>query len=253
VARSSGTAARAALLVAAALVAAGCAGGRRAASPPPASAAPTDAVRLEGYPAFAATVVVPSVAVRAQPSASSRLVTNLPRVNENGAPQTFLVKSEQVDDTRHAWLRVLLPIRPNGSTGWVRAADVNVQGIPYALVVHVRSFRIDLLEDGARTASYPIGVGLQNTPTPTGEYYVKELIKPVDQNTVYGHYVFGLNGFSNVIKDWPQGGVIGIHGTNDPATIGRRVSHGCIRLRNADIETLARTLPLGTPVRVLDD
>jgi lipoprotein-anchoring transpeptidase ErfK/SrfK len=119
----------------------------------------------------------------------------------------------------------------------------------YSLVVHLRSFHLDLLDDGRHVATYPIGVGAQNTPTPSGDYYIKELIQPPDPNTIYGHYVFGLNGFSNVLLDWPQGGVLGIHGTNDLSSIGHTVSHGCIRTTNAVIDKLASILPLRTVPR----
>jgi len=165
---------------------------------------------------------------------------------------TFLVKDQHVDASGDTWYKVLLPIRPNGSMGWVRSQDVDVAGLRYSLVVRLRSFRLDLLYDGRLQATYPIGVGAENTPTPSGDYYIKELLRPPDQNTIYGHYVFGLSGFSNVLLNWPQGGVLGIHGTNDVGSIGRRVSHGCIRTPNVVIDHLARILPLGTPVRVED-
>lgn len=216
----------------------------------PAAAPATD---LRGYPSYAAGVIVPKIAVYAAPASNSRVVATLAQRNENGAPQTFLVKGRAKDASNGWWYQVMLPVRPNGSKGWVRASDVKVVGLHYALVVHLRSFHIDLLTDGRRTSVFRIGVGTQNTPTPSGEYYVKELIQPPNPNTIYGHYVLGLSGFSNVLKNWPDGGVIGIHGTNDLRSIGRRVSHGCIRMSNADIERLARTLPLGTPVTVRSD
>ncbi len=209
-----------------------------------------DAPAFAGFPAYAATVVVPKIDVHAQPSEASGTVVRLGRVNENGAPQTFLLRSIQRGLDGRAWYNVFLPIRPNGSSGWVRADDVDISGLRYALVVHLVSLRLDLLDTGRRVETFRIGVGTQNTPTPLGHYYVKELIRPPDQETVYGHYVLGLSGFSNVLLNWPDGGVIGIHGTNNPDSIGRRVSHGCIRLANANIERLAKLLPLGTPVSV---
>jgi hypothetical protein len=209
-------------------------------------------VTLAGYPAYAATVRGASIDVRSAPSARAVVVVRLPRTNENGAPQTFLIKGKAADPSGAMWYHVLLPIRPNGSMGWIRASDVDVAGLRYSLVVHLRSFHLDLFDNDRFVASYPIGVGADNTPTPSGSYYIKELIQPPDPNTIYGHYVFGLNGFSNVLLDWPQGGVLGIHGTNDLGSIGRRVSHGCIRTTNAAIDHLASILPLGTPVRVED-
>jgi len=208
---------------------------------------------LQGYPSYAATVVTPSVDVHTAPSGSSAVHAHLPRRNENGAPQTFLVEGSAGDTSGHTWYRVMLPIKPNGSSGWVPATAVRVTGIHDALVVYLRSFRLDLLVDKRVVRRFAIGVGKDNTPTPSGVYYIKELIRPPNQNTIYGHYVLGLNGFSNVLVHWPDGGVIGIHGTNDMRSIGRQVSHGCIRMSNADITYLAHLLPLGTPVSVRND
>jgi lipoprotein-anchoring transpeptidase ErfK/SrfK len=209
-----------------------------------------DVPAFAGFPAYAATVVVPQIDVHVNPSDASGVIVRLNNRNENGAPQTFLLRTATRGLDGRAWYNVLLPIRPNGSTGWIRADDVNITGLRYALVVHLAAFRLDLFDNNHRVASFPIGVGTQNTPTPDGHYYVKELIRPPDPNTVYGRYVLGLSGFSNVLVNWPDGGVIGIHGTNDPSGIGRRVSHGCIRMANENITRLAHLLPLGTPVTV---
>ena len=215
------------------------------------TATPTPgAPAFAGFSAYAATVIVPRIDVHSQPSDTSALIVRLNRFNENHAPQTFLLRRTERGLDGQAWYDVLLPIRPNGSVGWVRADDVDITGLRYALVVHLAAFHIDLFDNNRRTATFPIGVGTQNTPTPAGQYYVKELIQPPDPNTVYGVYVLGLSGFSNVLVNWPDGGVIGIHGNDDPSAIGRRVSHGCIRMRNDDVTRLAHLLPLGTPVTI---
>jgi lipoprotein-anchoring transpeptidase ErfK/SrfK len=232
-------------------------------SPPPRSAAPAttgaagpapprsvpDTDALDGYPAYAAVLRRESI-VRAEPGDTGASVATFDVRNENGAPQTFLIDDEVVVDDA-IWYRVLLPIRPNGTTGWVQRRDVRVVGLRYHLEVHLQAFRADLFDGEHLVRSIEIGVGTDQTPTPGGTYFIKELLRPPDQETIYGHYVFGLSGFSNVLLDWPGGGVLGIHGTNDPdGTIGRKVSHGCVRMRNADIEYLAGILPLGTPVAV---
>jgi lipoprotein-anchoring transpeptidase ErfK/SrfK len=199
----------------------------------------------ESFDSYAAVVNRPSIDIRHDPTDPRPFLT-LDRTNENGAPQTFLIR-----ETRADWYHVLLPVRPNGSTGWVRAADVDVVGLPYHLVVDTTAYRLDLYEGITLRRSIHIGVGTDQTPTPGGLYYIKELLRPPDQDTVYGHYVFGLSGFSNVLVDWPGGGVLGIHGTNDPGhSLGRQVSHGCVRMDNDDIEYLASILPLGTPVEI---
>ena len=166
--------------------------------------------------------------------------------NENGAPLVFLVEQDQGD-----WLQVLLPVRPNGSTGWVRAADVSVATNPYRVDIALGAHTLAVYEGDTLLAEHPIGVGTASTPTPGGKYYIKELLEPPDPGGPYGVYAYGLSGFSNVLDEFNGGdGVIGIHGTNDPSSIGSDVSHGCIRLTNEAITEMVGILPLGTPVHI---
>ncbi|RIK09374.1 MAG: L,D-transpeptidase [Acidobacteria bacterium] len=202
-----------------------------------------------GFESTIAITIVDSLKVFESPDESSAVKVELPRQNEHGVDQVFLVK-----ESRDAWLRVLLPIRPNGTTGWVRIRDLKITGTNYRLRVHVGEKKIELLERGKLVTQFPTAIGKQNTPTPGGEYYLKELLKPKKQNGPYGSYAYGLSGFSNVLESFNGGaGVIGIHGTNDPSSIGKEVSAGCIRMKNEDIEQLVGILPLGTPVEILAD
>lgn len=167
--------------------------------------------------------------------------------NENGAPLVFLVKEQSGD-----WLNVHLPVRPNGSTGWVKAADVSVASNPYRMEIQLSAHRLTVYKQQEVVLDEPIGVGTAEAPTPGGSYYIKELLQPPDPNGAYGPYAYGLSGFSNVLTDFAGGdGVIGVHGTNEPDAIGTDVSHGCIRLRNEAISELAPVLPLGTPVTIV--
>jgi len=93
-------------------------------------------------------------------------------------------------------------------------------------------------------------VGKSSTPTPAGHFYIRERIKALQGNTIYGPYAFGTSDYST-LSEWPGGGIVGIHGTNEPQLIPGRPSHGCIRLTNAKVTQLWRLMPLGTPVRVL--
>jgi lipoprotein-anchoring transpeptidase ErfK/SrfK len=86
-------------------------------------------------------------------------------------------------------------------------------------------------------------------PTPAGSFYVRELIRVPSPGGLYGPFAFGTSAYS-VLSDWPGGGVVGIHGTNEPALIPGRPSHGCIRVPNPQIRRLARLMPIGTPVRI---
>jgi len=166
--------------------------------------------------------------------------------NENGAPLVFLVQEDRGD-----WLRVLLPVRPNGSTGWIRAADVRLGRHGYRIVVELAAHRITVTDGANVMLTEAIGVGTSSTPTPGGLYYLKELLRPPSPNGPYGPYAYGLSGFSDQLTSFAGGeGVIGIHGTSDPSSIGKNVRFGCIRMSNAGITRMAARLPLGTPVEI---
>ena len=123
----------------------------------------------------------------------------------------------------------------------------------YRIELSLTQRRLVLFEGPSVVMDEPIGVGANQTPTPGGIYYLKELLRPPDPGGFYGPYAYGLSGFSNVLTEFAGGeGVIGLHGTNDPSSVGRSVSNGCIRLTNATITRLVEEvgLPLGTPVVV---
>ena len=219
------------------------------------SAAPTPAPEGSQAPApqdladgraLIATAAVDVVDVRDGPDETLPVVHELANPLPRGAPRTFLVEQRQGD-----WFEVLLPVRPNGSTGWIRAEDVTLSQTGYAIAVDRADFELRLSRDGERVLTSPIAYGTQDTPTPGGRFYVTELLRPPDPDGVYGTYAFGLSGFSDVLLDFAGGeGVIGIHGTNDPGSIGTRVSAGCIRLPDDVVIELAGLLPLGTPVTI---
>lgn len=177
---------------------------------------------------------------------AERPFVTLDHPTSTGGPLVFLVKGETSER-----VRVLLPIRPNGSTGWIPTRSVELRSHAFRIEVRLGAKRITVLDGDDVFLRAPVGIGRRDTPTPGGTYYIKELLKAPDPNTVYGTYAYGLSGFSNRLTSFAGGdAVIGIHGTNDPSTIGQTVSHGCIRMRNEDIEKLVPVLPLGTPVQI---
>lgn len=195
-------------------------------------------------PATVATAVVRSVPVTDEPGGPT--VRTLKNPTDTGAPLTFLVVQQQGKD-----LQVILPVRPNGSRGWIATENVKLSADPYRVVVELGAHRLQAFNGAEVVLDAPIGVGTAETPTPGGTYFIKELLKTSRPGGPYGPYAYGLSGFSNVLTDFAGGtGVIGIHGTNEPQLVGRDVSHGCIRLRNEDILTLVPVLPLGTPVEI---
>lgn len=166
-----------------------------------------------------------------------------------GIPIVFLVKDETTDR-----VEVYLPVRPNGSTGWVDKADVDLAPVRHRIEVEIAAHVLRVYDRDTLLLEEPVGVGREDRPTPGGVYYIKELLQPPNPNGPYGVYAYGLNGFSNVLESFNGGqGVIGIHGTNEPDKIGQDVSSGCIRLHNDVITRLVEEigLPLGTPVEIL--
>ena len=150
--------------------------------------------------------------------------------------------------------QVLLPTRPNGSRGWIRADRVDLLRHNFAIRVELDGFRLTVLDHEEVVLEVPVGVARDNAPTPRGRYYTTELIRPPDPDSAYGAYAYGLSGFSDTFVTFNGGpGQLGIHGTNDPDSIGTNVSSGCIRMRNDDIVRMVEELkvPTGVPVEVL--
>jgi lipoprotein-anchoring transpeptidase ErfK/SrfK len=220
-------------------------GGDNPSTAPSATQATTPA---DPYRSTVAQAVVPKVAVYAEPGAATPTQT-IDAPADPPRPLVFLVQEERPP----IWLKVLLPVRPNGSSGWIRAADVRLTEHDYRMVINLDAHRIVVTKGPNVIVDAPIGVGRAQTPTPGGLYYIKELLQPPNPNTVYGPYAYGLSGFSDALKSF-QGGeaVIGVHGTNDPAGLGQDVSHGCIRMPNDQIIKLVEQvkLPLGVPVEI---
>lgn len=212
-------------------------------SPAPTTLSPSESEPI--FPAYGVTATSEKVDVYSGPDGD--VVHTLSSPQPSGAPLTFLLDSRDGD-----WLKVLLPVRPNGSTGWIRAGDGEVLGLPYRIDVSRGEHVVRLYRFGELVETYPAGIGTQNTPTPGGTFYLKELLAPTNEDGAYGPYAYGLSGFSTTLDSFAGGdAVIGLHGTNAPSSVGRDVSSGCIRLRNEDITALAGLLPLGTPVHIL--
>ncbi|MCC5948780.1 MAG: L,D-transpeptidase family protein [Nitriliruptoraceae bacterium] len=214
--------------------------------PDPAGAAEEPSAPEELPGNLVATSVVDDIEVFADPTEDAERTHTLAHPTDRGAPRVFLVEQLQDD-----WIEVLLPVRPNGSVGWIRADDVTLASNPYDVEVDLAAFELTIERAGELVLTADIGFGADDTPTPGGRYYLIELLQPPDPNGLYGPFAYGLSGFSDVHLDFAGGeGVIGIHGTNQPDSIGRSVSNGCIRVHNDVITEMAEFLPLGTPVTI---
>lgn len=183
-------------------------------------------------------------------SPSAKPVRAFTRITPLVSQQVFLLQRQVLGEDGATWFRALLPIRPNGSTGFIPGKDLVVRTTLYRLDLDRRRFMLKLYEGCRLVRTFRVGIGTGRTPTPVGQFYLTSLIELPDPATMYGPYAYGLSGYSEVLESWKFGGIIGLHGTNDPSSIGRRSSHGCIRMNNRDIRALVRILPLGTPIEI---
>jgi L,D-transpeptidase catalytic domain len=169
--------------------------------------------------------------------------------NVNRYPTVFGVLAAVVDrNCKARWYRVQLPLKPNGATGFVRAAALELQTVRTRIVVDVSARRLTLFEGDKPALVATVAVGTPATPTPTGRYYVNQRLVPTDPSGPFGPGAVGISAFSNVLTGWAQGGPVAIHGTNEPWSIGHAVSNGCIRLPNATLRRVFAVAYAGTPV-----
>jgi L,D-transpeptidase-like protein len=193
--------------------------------------------------------VLRPVQARSAPRMDAAPVGQLETLTPEGTANIVLAVGRRNADGR-LWVRVRLPVLPNNTTGWVpRDALGGYVEVRTHLVVDLGRLTATLLEHGRPIFRARIGIGQPRWPTPRGNFYIRNKLSGFD-NAFYGPIAFGTSARSAVLTDWPAGGFVGIHGTNRPEILPGRVSHGCIRLRNADILALARLMPVGTPVTI---
>lgn len=185
--------------------------------------------------------------VFAEPSTDAEIVTTIDATTELGSASTLLVVDQQED-----WIEVALPIRPNGSTGWIPAAAAELRGNTYRIHVDLEARTLSLFDGEAVLVETPVAIGSDENPTPAGTYFVTDLVDTGDAAGAYGPFAFGLSGHSETLSEFAGGdGQLGIHGTNDPSSIGQPVSHGCVRVPNDTIAQMVDLIPLGTPVTIV--
>jgi lipoprotein-anchoring transpeptidase ErfK/SrfK len=149
------------------------------------------------------------------------------------------------------WAEVELPVRPDGSVGWIRWSEVTLRHTSYRIVVDLDARTLTLYNAATTVLSTPVAVGAPATPTPVASTYVWELVRPDDPTGPYGPYILGLALFSDAYAVFNGGDAqIGIHGNDEPDSIGEAASHGCVRVANPLAVRLASVVPLGTPVTI---
>jgi hypothetical protein len=190
------------------------------------------------------------VAARERPAAGSPVIARIDTRTPEGTDNLVSVLGRRRDAAGRLWVRARLPVLPTGAVGWVpRRALGGYTAVDARLDVDLDRLRLTLRRGGRRVLVAPIGVGMPGWETPRGAFYIRNKLTRY-RSPAYGPVAFGTSARSEAATDWPAGGFVGIHGTDRPDLLPGRVSHGCVRLRNADIRRLARLLPIGTPVRV---
>lgn len=176
----------------------------------------------------------------------ARLRTRTPEGTDN----LVLVERRTRDARGRVWVEARLPVLPNGTTGWVpRDRLGGYRTVRTHLVVDLRKLTATLTSSGRRIFRAPVGVGLPQWPTPRGRFYIRNKLVRY-RSSFYGPLAFGTSARSTVLTDWPDGGFVGVHGTDRPDLIPGQISHGCIRMSNSDIVRLGRLMPVGTPLTI---
>ncbi|MDQ6748172.1 MAG: L,D-transpeptidase [Candidatus Dormibacteraeota bacterium] len=189
--------------------------------------------------------------IHARADSSSPLVTRLHWFTEDRFPEIYLLLRAHWDLHGQEWVKLRIPMRPNGRTGWVRRQDLGALNITHQHVVVDRErLRLFFFVYRRLVWSAPIAVGKPSTPTPAGHFWIREVFKVSDPASGYWPYAFGTSDYST-LPNWPEGGLVGIHGPYfQNQEIPGRISHGCIRLHTGDDGWLGRHLQLGAPVDV---
>jgi hypothetical protein len=191
-----------------------------------------------------------AAAAHENPSATARVVGHLRFLTSDGRAQVYMaLRSYAVADS--TWVSVPVPGRPNGVIGWVPASALGEMHVTHDyLRINRKAFRATLYRAGRPIWSAPIGVGRPGLPTPAGRFYITEKLRAIG-GPFYGPYALATSAYAPTLTDWPGGGVVGIHGTDEPQLIPGRPSHGCVRVRNSDIARLWRLVKVGTPIEIV--
>ena len=173
----------------------------------------------------------------------------VPNPHQFGGPLTMLVTEGAIGDE---WVKVQLPIRPNGQEAWIKTRDYSLSVITIRAEVNLSSRSVTVWDGDEVIAETSTGIGTAATPTPVGEFYVASVRENPPEEAFLGSHALVLSGFSEALETFSGGlPVIAIHGTLNPDDdLGHEVSNGCLRVPNDVIGFLAQHVPVGTPVSI---
>jgi len=208
--------------------------------------------QILSHPGFASTwaYLENGTDAYATPSRHSRVIGYLGLTTQDGTSE-LLFEQQREFVHREWWVQVRLPLRPAGQIGWVPQWTLGApQTVHTYVVVSTEKMTLTLYRNGKVIFFTRVGTGKASTPTPHGQFYIRDRLSGFPAGSEYGPVAFGTSALSNVETDWPGGGVVGIHGTNQPWLIPGHPSHGCIRVPNSEVVQLAKLLPIGTPLTI---
>lgn len=201
------------------------------------------------FPA-AGTLTVNTVVVRHDADPQSAKVKTMHYFRKDYFVQEYLAIGSTTGSDGQTWYQIEIPMRPNGTLGWVPAADLDLRPTHAEIVVDRGHRTIDVYKDGKLKLHSIVAVGAPGMETPTGNFYVALRFVPY-HDPFLGVFALETSAYSK-LTEWPGGGVVGIHGTNEPWLLGKAVSHGCVRVSNATAAKLKHLAPLGTPITIKD-
>ena len=215
----------------------------------PARAAKIESLQKLGKESYYA-YVEKAVPAKKDPKTTAKTVGRLRLKTGEGTDDLVLVLARTTDSQDRVWLKVRLPIRPNGTTGWVQEDALSeLQPVDSWIKVSTKTYKVTVIKAGKKVLSANVGVGQPQWPTPKGQFYIRAKLTNFG-DPFYGPLAFVTSATSDTLTDWPGGGIVGIHGTSLPNLIPGKISHGCVRMKNADILKLDKLVEVGTPITI---
>jgi hypothetical protein len=190
--------------------------------------------------------------IYARPDRHARRVSHLRLETEDGFEEVYLLLTRHTDPQGGEWVKLRVPGRPNGRTGWVQRESLgSFHWTRWLVVINRQARRLTAYFNGRRRLTAPVGVGKPSSPTPAGHFWIRERFRISDRSNPYWPYALGTSDYST-LTDWPGGGVVGIHGDfGAPQLVPGDPSHGCVRMHAHDIAWLGTRISVGTPVDIL--
>jgi lipoprotein-anchoring transpeptidase ErfK/SrfK len=189
-----------------------------------------------------------SVPVRVAADPHAHVIRVMHQFRSDFRPQVMFAVNAKTGSDGEPWYRISIPMRPNGTYGWIPAKTVKLSPTHSQIVINLNSRTIDIYRFNKHKWHGKVAIGAPGRETPVGHYFVASRFVPY-HDTFLGVFAEETSAYSK-LTEWPGGGVVGIHGTSLPQLLGQAVSHGCVRVANTTARKLKAYAPLGTPILI---